>query len=560
MIEVTKMTMKETLRYWANSLLSKPWTYVIGILAVAGTNVVDVFIPKLVQWNIDTLSSTHSFNFNLVWALIGTYVFQFCCRVLWRRKLALQSFKSATMLKREVWNNSRFFPLSLFHKKLTRGELINLATGDVTSAQNVFGFHFVASTDFVFLFTLSIVFMLSISVKLTLISLVIFPLIPILIFYLCEKEAKLYEEAQNTLSQLNDTVDSIVGASKLMKLQPDAPLWNQRLNKASLAYQSKRKKLLSTEAQFFPATALPPALSVAFFLFFGLGEYQNGNISLGQLVAFHTYLYMIADPLSELGWLVSDWQKAFSSLQRILNVFREPKDPIFSTTEAVKNEQSPLVIENLKFSYDGIQPLLKIPSLSLRYGERLGIKGDVGSGKSTLGKIIAGLETHYTGNVLVFGTDVKYLKNEEIRKRVSLVDQNPFLFGTTVRENLALDRNLSDEEIWHWLQVVDLTEDFKNLPNGLESHLGEWGINLSGGQRQRLTLARALCRKPELLILDDALSAVDIVTEEKIVSRLEANLKNLSVILISHRDSSLNLCHRQIKLESHQIPHELRRE
>lgn len=548
MIENLKVTMKETLSNWFKSLLSKPWPYVVGILAVAGTNVVDVFIPKLIQWNIDTLANTKTFSSTLIWALMITYVFQFICRVLWRRALALQSFKAATRLKKEVWNTARFFPLSIFHKRLTRGELINHATSDVTNSQNIFGFHFVASSDFVFLFCLSIALMFSISVKLTLISLALFPLIPILVYFLCKKEARLYDESQNTLSELNDTVDSIVGASKLMKLQPDAPLWNQRLSSASRAYQSKRKTLISTEAQFFPATALPPAISLVFFLIYGLNEYQAGHISLGELVAFHTYLFMIADPLSELGWLISDWQKAFTSFHRLLNVFREKKDPIFAASEKIQNDNEPLNIQNLKFSYDSMHPLLSIPSLSLKRGERLGVKGDVASGKSTLAKIIAGIEGNYDGQVLVYGTDVKKLQNTLLRERISLVDQSPFLFGTTIRDNLSLDRSLTDEEIWHWLEVVDLIHDFKKLPNGIESHLGEWGINLSGGQRQRLTLARALCRKPQLLILDDALSAIDVVTEEKIISRLEATLKDLSVLLISHRESSLNLCHRQIDL------------
>ncbi len=543
-----KVSMKETLSYWRDYISSKPLTYLLGILAVAGTNVVDVFIPKIIQWNVDTLEKTRTFHFSLIWILAGTYLFQFLCRFVWRRCLALQSFRSARSLKSQVWDSARFFPLSLFHKRLTRGELINLATGDVTSAQNTFGFHFVASTDFIFLFTLSVIFMLNISVKLTLISLALFPLIPILVFYLCEKESRLYEEAQKALTGLNDTVDSIVGASKLMKLQPHAPLWNTRLQESSRAYQKKREHLVSTEAQFFPATALPPAFALAFFLFYGLAEFQAGRISLGQVVAFHTYLFMIADPLSELGWLVSDWQKSFSSLRRLLSVFKEEKDPIFSAEKIPLTLQSPLSIKNLHFTYDGNHALLNIPELQLKSAERLGIRGEVGSGKSTLGKIIAGLETHYSGSVEVFGTEIRKMKNESLRQLITLVDQSPFLFGTSIRENLSLDRKLSDEELWHWLEVVDLVEDFKKLPNGLNSHLGEWGVNLSGGQRQRLTLARALSRKPELIIFDDALSAIDVVTEEKIIRRLEDNLKTLSVILISHRESSLNLCHRQIDL------------
>jgi ATP-binding cassette subfamily B protein len=552
-IQTPQLPLKETLRYWAQEIKKRRWSYLLGILAVAGTNLVDVSIPKLIGMNIDALEKERLFHPKLVVALVLIYVLQFICRFTWRRTLAFQSFQSSTRFKSKLWDRARFFPLSVFHKKFTRGELINLATGDIANAQNAFGFHFVATTDFLFLFTLATIAMLFINVKLTLISLVLFPIIPFLVYFICEKESKLYDEAQNSLSKLNDTVDSIVGAAKLMKLRPHAPLWNNQLKKAARNYQDQRASLLKTEAQYFPASALPPAFSVIFFLIFGINAYKQGALTTGELVAFHSYLFMIADPLSELGWIVSDWQKSFTSTQRLLAVFAEPKDSIFKAQNLSKRTPLPLEIKNLEFSYNSHNSVLSISELHLRPRERLGICGKVGSGKSTLAKIIAGLESNYHGSVKVLGTEVKEFENRELRKKVLIVDQNPFLFGSSIRENLSLHQEFSDEEIWHWLEVVDLVEDFKKIPDGLKAHLGEWGINLSGGQRQRLTLARALCRKPELLILDDALSAVDVLTESKIVKNLENNLKDLSVLLISHRPSSLQLCHRQCYLENHQI-------
>ncbi len=550
-IRTPQLPLKETLLYWAHQIKERRWTYLLGIAAVAGTNLVDVSIPKLLGMNIDALEKEHTFYPKLIAALVLIYILQFACRFTWRRTLALQSFQCSANFKSTLWNRARFFPLSVFHKKFTRGELINLGTGDIANAQNAFGFHFVATTDFLFLFSLATIAMFMINVKLTLISLVLFPVIPILVYFICEKESKLYEESQNSLSKLNDTVDSIVGSAKLMKLRPHAPLWNNQLKKAALHYQDQRSTLLKTEAQYFPASALPPALSVIFFLVFGIQAYKEGSLTTGQLVAFHSYLFMIADPLSELGWIVSDWQKSLTSVQRLLAVFAEPQDPIFKAEKLPEKTFLPLEITNLKFSYDSKNIILSIPELHLRPRERLGICGKVGSGKSTLGKIVAGLEANYTGSVKVLGTEVRDFQNTELRKKVLLVDQNPFLFGSSIRENLSLNQEFTDEEIWHWLEVVDLVDDFKKIPDGLKAHLGEWGINLSGGQRQRLTLARTLCRKPELLILDDALSAVDVMTEAKIIKNLELNLKDLSVLLISHRPSSLQLCHRQCYIENH---------
>jgi ATP-binding cassette subfamily B multidrug efflux pump len=552
-VQTPQLPLKETLRFWAQEIKKSRGTFLIGILAVAGTNLVDVSIPKIIGMNIDALEKERSFYPKLIFALLLIYVLQFICRFTWRRTLAYQSFKSSTQFKSTLWDRARFFPLSIFHKKFTRGELINLATGDIANAQNAFGFHFVTTTDFLFLFTLATICMFLINVKLTLISLVLFPIIPFLVYFICEKESKLYDEAQNSLSKLNDTVDSIVGAAKLMKLRPHAPLWNNQLTKAARNYQDQRSALLKTEAQYFPASALPPAFSVIFFLVFGIKAYKDGILTTGQLVAFHSYLFMIADPLSELGWIVSDWQKSFTSTQRLLAVFAEPKDPIFRAEILSQKTFLPLEISNLKFSYNSQKPLFQIRELHLRPRERLGVCGKVGSGKSTLAKIISGLESHYSGSVKVLGTEIKDFQNSDLRRKVLLVDQNPFLFGSSIRENLSLHQEFSDEEIWHWLEVVDLVDDFRKIPEGLKAHLGEWGINLSGGQRQRLTLARALCRKPELLILDDALSAIDILTEAKIIKNLEKNLKDLSVLLISHRPSSLKLCHRQTYLENYEL-------
>ena len=507
----------------------------------------EVFIPKLLGWNIDALEKDHRFYFRFIIMLIATFGLQFFCRVLWRRTLAMQSFRAARDLKINLWDRTRLFPLDVFHKKFTRGDLINLSTSDVTSAQNTLGFHFVTSTDFFFLFTLSLASMLAINVRLTLISLALFPVIPFFVYFICEKESKLYDLSQRALSRLNDTIDAIVGAAKLMKLRPQSPLWNKNLSGSAQNYQKRRKELLITETNFYPATALPPAFAVAFFLFFGLRSYQQGQLTLGQVVAFHSYLFMIADPLSELGWLISDWQKSFSSLRRLLALFGQKDDPIFTATEAPKALAIPLKIEGLAFSYSD-KPLITLNSLQLKFRERLGIRGDVASGKSTLGRIISGLELRYQGEVTLFGTEVKTLENSQLRKLVSLVDQNPFLFGATIRENISLDRAFTDQEIWHWLEVVDLADDFRKTPGGLDAHLGEWGINLSGGQRQRLTLARALARQPDLLILDDALSAVDVVTEARIVAKLSKVLVDLTTIVISHRPSSLALCDRVVEL------------
>src|SRR5690606_7871662 len=174
--------------------------------------------------------------------------------------------------------------------------------------------------------------------------------------------------------------------------------------------------------------------------------------------------------------------------------------------------------------------------------------GPIGTGKSTLLSIMSGLERRLdTGKVEFLGKNFDEYSHHDLRRMISVVPQKPFLFAETIASNVRMDLNLTDEEVWHVLWVAGLDEDVKGFPKQLETPLGEWGINLSGGQKQRLTLARALARKPRVLFMDDCLSAVDTVTEEKILSRLNRELKGLTAVWVAHRESTLKYCDRIVR-------------
>jgi ATP-binding cassette subfamily B multidrug efflux pump len=209
-----------------------------------------------------------------------------------------------------------------------------------------------------------------------------------------------------------------------------------------------------------------------------------------------------------------------------------------------------LEVHNLSYTFDESTPLFAHLNFKLKKGERLGITGPIGAGKSTLLSILTGLEREVSsGSVTLFGKPFSAYSHDHLRHYIGHVGQKPFLFADSIRVNVAMNSDLSDEEIWKFIDLAGLKEDVESFPNKLDTQLGEWGINLSGGQKQRLTLARALARKPKLLFLDDCLSAVDTITEERILKNLDQHLKDVTLVWVAHRKSTLKYCNQTFELK-----------
>lgn len=212
-----------------------------------------------------------------------------------------------------------------------------------------------------------------------------------------------------------------------------------------------------------------------------------------------------------------------------------------------KTSQNVFELSNVNFSYEN-QVILKDINIKLKAGERLGILGPIGSGKSILIEILTGLNQDFTGEVKFMGHDIREYSHEVLRSHLVMVQQKSFLFADNIRNNIKLDLDVSDEQVWKALELACLDSDVKSFEKGLDTSLGEWGINLSGGQKQRLTLARALVRNPEILLLDDCLSAVDTVTEEKILKNLDRELAGSTLVWVAHRKSTLKYCDQILEL------------
>ena len=549
---------------WKTHLWDLRPVYVIGILSVMMTTLAEVVVPHIVKISIDTLSNITAVGVDVAkerftkffLILISLYLVQYIGRVGWRVFLAQQAHHVGAKMKSLVWDRSRFLPRSKLERDLRPGDLMNVATGDVNSGRFAYSFTLVMIADMIWLFTLTLIAMFLISPKLTLWTLILLPGLPFFLHRLSVLEGKQHDVAQESLSDLSDLSAQSVSTIRLQRLTQTGAYWKQRLFASSLDYMQKRQAVIFTGLRFIPITGLTPILSYVVLLVIGINDVMAGTLSVGSFVAMQSYIFLIQVPLIELGETVAEWQRSFTSLRRISKIYAEPEAPrLRGGGLPVTSSEGPILeVRGLSYSVPGSVPgtdlqIIDNLSLSLQPHERLGILGPVGSGKSTLINILSGFENDFEGQVFLHGQEIRMLEHAGLRRRIGVVPQKAFLFADTIRSNINLDMNLSDEQIWHYLKLAAVDEDVRSFSAGLDTRIGEWGVTLSGGQRQRLTLARALARKPEILLLDDCLSAIDTVTEERILQGLDRELADTTLVWVAHRKSTLKYCDQILEMK-----------
>ena len=552
---------------WLQYLMSNWPIYSLGILFVIFTDLFQVLVTRSMGWILDFFAKKpipEFFNqgerddtfFLLFLTIIGLRILLFFCRMGWRLTMARQTHKASSELKSEVWENVRYFKSDDLVKRFTKGVLMNASTSDVNSGRFIYGFTLVGMFDVVFLGIFTLLTMLTIHMPLTLYAFAILLVLPIFIRKLSSLEMVKYRDAQENLGEFNDLSTQVVSTIRLQRVNQTGRFWYDRLKKMANNYRLKRLDAVYTSLRYIPVMGSSSIISYIVLFFIGIPFVLKGSMSIGDFVAMQGLIFLLQDPLFELGFIISEWKKSFTSLSRLDEIYKLEKDPYLSNVEKkqarprvskVYDQESsrPLIFEvkNLSFRFnDAQQDVISDLSFELKQTKRLGITGPIGSGKSTLIKILSGLERDFRGELHFRGHSFEEYTHDDLRKMIGHVSQKPFLFADTIRSNITLDQDMSDDEVWHFLKLACLDEDVRNFEFGLETPLGEWGINLSGGQKQRLTLARALARKCEIYLFDDCLSAVDTITEEKILTQLNENLSEETLVWVAHRKSTLKYC------------------
>ena len=425
------------------------------------------------------------------------------------------------------------------------GDIMSRATNDMSAVRNVLGPGIMYTANTVATFVGTVVLMMRISPRLLGLALVPLVLVSILVRHFGRRIHDRFEAVQAQLSEMNVIVQESLSGVRVVRAYAQEPHEVARFEAANREYMRRNKSLIRMFGSLYPGIQLLMGTGAVLVVWLGGRMAVAGRITIGEFVAFGVYLAMLHWPMIALGWVVNIFERGEASMGRIAEILEAPPEIRDEDPEPVSALRGEVEFRDLTFSYDG-KPVLQHVDLKVPAGSTVAIVGPTGSGKSTLVSLIPRLFEAPPGTLFVDGHDVRRIPLAVLRAAVGFVPQETFLFSDTVRENVAFGlraTNVDEDEVKQRVEwaagVAQLARDVAEFPQGYDTFVGERGITLSGGQKQRAALARALAIRPPILVLDDALSAVDTYTEEEILKGLQSVRAGCTTFLVSHRISTV---------------------
>ncbi len=504
-------------------------------------NVFTIAGPFLLKLAIDGITVSLSREVILTYALliVAAAVLSGITRFGMRQLLNSISRSIETDLRNDLFRHLlRLSPE--FYDRWRTGDLMSRATNDVLAVRQVAGpaIMYLVNTTAVSVFALAL--MLWISPTLTAIAMIPMVLIPVAVVWFGSRIHSRFERIQEQFSELNSFAQENLSGIRIVKAYAREDDQVRRFGIRSTEYMERNLDLARIWGAFFPALRFLGGLGAVIVLWLGGREVIAGHITLGEFVAFGFYLTLLMWPMIAVGWVTNLFQRGAASMGRI-NALLATEPAIDDAAETIDSPIAGAIeFRNVWFRYPETERwVLEDVSFMIEPGETVAIVGATAGGKSTIVRLMARLYDVTRGEILIDGIDVRNRRLESLRSAIATVPQEPFLFSDTLRENLILDDTESDDRLARAIEVAQLRTTLDEIPSGLETLLGERGINLSGGQKQRATIARALHRDSPILILDDSLSAVDTVTEEAILEGLREFMEGRTSIIVSHRVSAV---------------------
>lgn len=516
--------------------------YLIGILSLILVSFFNLIPPRIMGVVIDRIDKKRLTMGQLaldISLLVVAALAMYALRFVWRRYIFGTANKLARILRYRLFRQFTLMSPS-FYQRYRTGDLMAHATNDINAVTMYAGGGVMSAVDasVTALVTLVSMFFM-IDWRLTLLAILPLPFMVVVTSAIGRKNHQAFKEAQEAFSDLNNFVQESVSGVKVTKsfgFQTDEI---QAFEKTNQMVFGKNMRSASYNALFDPTTLLFVGLSYVVTLYFGGLFVQEGSLSVGQIVTFITYLNMLVWPLQAMGFLFNISQRASVSYDRIEKLLAESadiKDPAQPVTE-IQNGDLEYQIQS--FAYED-EPVLSHIHFRLEKGQTLGIVGPTGSGKTTLLRLLLREHDLEKGTIFLNGVSLKDYRLEDLRGLIGYVPQDQILFAMTIRENVVFsDPKLSEEALVEALKICDVYEDILAMPDQLETVIGERGVSLSGGQKQRIAMSRALVMDPEILILDDSLSAVDAKTEHQIIENMKQNRTGKTTILTAHRLSAV---------------------
>ena len=515
--------------------------YIIGILALSLVSVFNLIPPKVIGNIVDKIEAGNLTNsqlfINIIYLVLAAFI-MYGLRYVWRVYIFGAAYNLGRILRFRLFQHFTKMSPS-FYQKYRTGDLMAHATNDVNAVVMVAGGGVMSAVDasitaLVTLFTM--VFL--ISAKLTLIAVIPLPFLAYATNKLGEKNHQSFKEAQESFSDLNNKVQESVSGIRVTK---SFGYGNDEIN----SFGETNKKVFSKNiiaskynALFDPMVLVFVGLSYTLTLIFGGIFISRGEISVGNLVTFVTYLDMLVWPLQAIGWLFNIGQRGDVSYTRIEKLLAEEND-VVEKENTIPAHNGRLEYNINSFSYVGEETLSDI-KFAIDKGQTLGIVGVTGSGKTTLLKLLLREYDVEDGSIYLNNHNIKDYKLNDLRSLIGYVPQDQVLFAMSIKENIRFaDTKYKDQQVEDITKVCGIYDDIVNMTDGFDTIIGERGVSLSGGQKQRMAMSRALIMNPEILILDDSLSAVDAKTEHLILENLKEERSGKTTIITAHRLSAI---------------------
>ena len=516
--------------------------YIVGILALSLVSVFNLIPPRVIGNVVDNIASgqlTNKYLFiNLIYLVLAALI-MYGLRYVWRVYIFGAAYNLGRLLRFRLFQHFTKMSPS-FYQKYRTGDLMAHATNDINSVVMVAGGGVMSAVDasITALVTLGTMVLL-ISPKLSFIAILPLPFMAYAVNKLGDKNYESFKEAQESFSDLNSKVQenaSGVRVTKSFGYGNDEIESFKEINKKVFIKNITASKY---NALFNPMVLVFIGLSYTLTLIFGGIFISNGEMTVGELVTFVTYLDMLVWPLQAIGWLYNIGQRGDVSYERIERLLAEESSVKETAKEGLVAGNGRLEYNISNFVYLDKSVLSEI-KFSIEQGQTLGIVGVTGSGKTTLLKLLLREYDVVDGEILLNGENIKNYKLKDLRSLIGYVPQDQVLFAMSIKENIRFaDPAYSDERVEEVTKLCGLYNDIKSMPDGIDTIIGERGVSLSGGQKQRIAMSRALIMNPDILILDDSLSAVDAKTENIILENLKEERKGKTTIITAHRLSAI---------------------
>lgn len=527
------------------------WLTITGFTLAFAQMGLSLVVPRITQLTIDRALVGGDAGL-LAWyglALIGTAAVRFAVGVGRRLTTGKASLGIEYDLRNRLWAHLLRQPFGYFDRWPT-GQLMSRAMSDISNVRMFLGYGMVFFTVNLVMIVAVAVILLVLEWRLALLSLAFLPALLVVTWRFSQRLKPILKDVQQRIADVTAAAEENVVGSRIVRIFAREDDEMAKFSERSTRVFEASVAAARTRAAYVPLIAFVPNLAIAFLLWYGGRQVVQGDLTLGELVAFYTYLMMLVYPAQVIGWLTGLAQRAIASGERVYELLDAPYEmeerpdaaPLPRTAGAV-------TFDDVRFSYAD-RPVIEAVSLEVPAGRTVALVGHTGCGKTTLVNLVPRFYDASGGRVLVDGHDVRDLKLDDLRRHIGVVTQDPFLFSAGIAENIRAGRpDATDAEVHAAARAAQADDFIVALPEGYDTVVGERGFTLSGGQRQRLAIARALVMDPRILILDDATSSVDVETEYRIREALAEAMRGRTTFIIAHRPSTISLADEVVVLD-----------